>query len=240
MPNFERTTSLHFPILQSLTLLCIFFLKMKRKKRTNERFFGCKKWKNANMNKNLLGSSPPLRIKKSELLAKRSHQKVPFSRHNGAPGHADNACYQRRCSGTADGEGRRRAAGRLVGTGISMGDDTKGLHPSRLPQTAAAASSTRRRQGHQNSAVSSSAVSSGHSTSFSRNSSEDQASPETTVDRPERKKPSSDDPDDGRSDSSALDVEAELSDASSGSLNGSNEKPTTLASRSSYSSVAGE
>jgi hypothetical protein len=196
------------------------------------------------LNQNILGSSPTLRIKKtSELLAKRSYNNVPLSRRNGAPGHADDACYQRRCSGTANGEGRRRAAGPLVGTGISMGDDTKGLHPSLLPQAAAAvASSTRRRQGHQKSAVSSSAaVSSGHSTSFSRNSSEDPpASPETTVDRLERKKPSSDDPDDNRSDSSALDVEAELSDASSGSLNGSNEKPTTLASRSSYSSVAGE
>ena len=52
---------------------------------------------------------------------------------------ARHGCYRRRRA-TANGDGRRPAAAApLVGMGISIGEDTKGVHPSRAPQAAAAA-----------------------------------------------------------------------------------------------------
>ena len=135
---------------------------------------------------------------------------------------------------------RRAAAAPRVAMGISIGEDTKGVHPSRAPQAAAAAaadaaaSSTRRQHRHQNPAASSAPASSssvsGHSTSSSRNSSvaSSPAPAETAEDGPERKKPS-DDRSDSESDHSALDVKLEIDEAG-GPLKGSHEKSTASAS----------
>jgi len=154
---------------------------------------------------------------------------------------ARHGCYRRRRA-TANGDGRRPAAAApLVGMGISIGEDTRGVHPSRAPQAAAAsaaadaASSTRRQHRHQNSAASSAPASpssvSGHSTSASRSSSV-ASSPtpaETAEDAPERKKPSvSDDRSD--SDHCALDVKLEIDEAGGGPLKGSHEESTASAS----------
>lgn len=153
---------------------------------------------------------------------------------------ARHGCYRRRRA-TANGDGRRPAAAApLVGMGISIGEDTRGVHPSRAPQAAAAAaaadaaSSTRRQHRHQNPAASSAPASSssvsGHSTSASRNSSvaSSPAPAETAEDGPERKKPS-DDRSDSESDHCALDVKLEIDEAG-GPLKGSHEKSTASAS----------